>query len=141
MLAQPQGTSFGSMCAHPRVRGAPPPPHSSLTAHSSLKEGLRSLVLEGGLALLGEGPHALLLVRGREGCPERPNLRGGHASLQVMRLSGYEALLLVCGRKACPERPDLRGRGCKATWKMESELPWREAGPPNHHDDTVVSDL
>ena len=30
--------------------------------------------------------------------------------------------------------------GCKATWKMESMLPWREAGPPDHHDDKVDSD-
>ena len=27
-----------------------------------------------------------------------------------------------------------------ATWKRESKLPWREAGPPNHHDDKVDSD-
>ena len=32
------------------------------------------------------------------------------------------------------------GRGCKATWKREFKLPWREAGPPNHHDDKVDSD-
>jgi len=29
---------------------------------------------------------------------------------------------------------------CKATWKREYKLPWREAGPPNHHDDKMVSD-
>jgi len=29
---------------------------------------------------------------------------------------------------------------CKATWKREYKLPWREAGPPNHHDDNVDSD-
>ena len=29
---------------------------------------------------------------------------------------------------------------CKATWKREFKLPWREAGPPDHHDDTVDSD-
>jgi len=29
---------------------------------------------------------------------------------------------------------------CKATWKREFNLPWREAGPPHHHDDTVDSD-
>jgi len=27
-----------------------------------------------------------------------------------------------------------------ATWKSEFKLPWREAGPPNHHDDKVDSD-
>jgi len=26
------------------------------------------------------------------------------------------------------------------TWKREFKLPWREAGPPNHHDDKVDSD-
>ena len=30
--------------------------------------------------------------------------------------------------------------GCKATWKREFKLPWREAGPPTHHDDDVDSD-
>ena len=29
---------------------------------------------------------------------------------------------------------------CKDTWKGESKLPWREAGPPNHLDDKVDSD-
>ena len=33
----------------------------------------------------------------------------------------------------------LEGR-CKATEKREIELPWREAGPPNHLDDKVDSD-
>ena len=28
----------------------------------------------------------------------------------------------------------------KATWKREFKLPWREAGPPNHHDDEVDPD-
>ena len=31
-------------------------------------------------------------------------------------------------------------RRCKATWKRGFKLPWREAGPPNHHDDKVDSD-
>ena len=31
-------------------------------------------------------------------------------------------------------------RRCKATWKREFKLPWREAGPPYHHDDQVDSD-
>ena len=35
--------------------------------------------------------------------------------------------------------PGWEGR-CKATWKREFKLPWREAGPPNHHDDQVDSD-
>ena len=29
---------------------------------------------------------------------------------------------------------------CKATWKREFKLPWREAGPPIHLDDKVDSD-
>jgi len=28
----------------------------------------------------------------------------------------------------------------KATWKREFKLPWREAGPPSHHEDKVDSD-
>jgi hypothetical protein len=41
------------------------------------------------------------------------------------------------------EDKDIVGRGGgrrKATWKRESKTPWREAGPPNHHDDKVDSD-
>ena len=29
---------------------------------------------------------------------------------------------------------------CKATSKRGFNLPWREAGPPDHHDDKVDSD-
>ena len=29
---------------------------------------------------------------------------------------------------------------CKATWKREFKLPWREARPPHHLDDKVDSD-
>ena len=29
---------------------------------------------------------------------------------------------------------------CKATWKREFKLLWREAGPPNHRDGKVDSD-
>ena len=29
---------------------------------------------------------------------------------------------------------------CKATWKREFELLWREAGSPYYHDDIVDSD-
>ena len=32
------------------------------------------------------------------------------------------------------------GAGKLVTWKGEFKLPWREAGPPNHHDDQVDSD-
>ena len=28
----------------------------------------------------------------------------------------------------------------EADWKREIKLPWREASPPNHHDDKVDSD-
>ena len=37
-----------------------------------------------------------------------------------------------------PNALDWDGR-CKATWKREFELSWRDAGPPNHHDDKVDS--
>jgi len=29
---------------------------------------------------------------------------------------------------------------CQATWKRGFKLPWRGAGPPNHHDDKVDPD-
>jgi len=37
------------------------------------------------------------------------------------------------------EKKYLEGR-CKATWKTELKLPWRQAGPPDHHNDQVDSD-
>ena len=39
-----------------------------------------------------------------------------------------------------PPLPLTQEGRCKATWKREFKLPWREAGPPNHHDDKVGSD-
>ena len=44
----------------------------------------------------------------------------------------YEIVRLQAGR--CKE-----GRW-EATWNREFKLPWREAGPPNHLDDTADSD-
>ena len=35
---------------------------------------------------------------------------------------------------------DVAAGRCKVTWEREFKLPWREAGPPNHHDDKVDSD-
>ena len=49
------------------------------------------------------------------------------------------------GKRRVERRGAMRGeRGKvllgKAIWKREFKLPWREAGPPNHHDDKVDSD-
>ena len=52
--------------------------------------------------------------------PPSPNLRGGITEDSTLG-------------------PTPTGR-CKATWKRRFKLPWREAGPPNHHDDKVDSD-
>ena len=40
----------------------------------------------------------------------------------------------------CAEGGRLDTGRCKATWKRGFKLPWREAGPPNHHDGKVDSD-
>ena len=45
-----------------------------------------------------------------------------------MRLNGTEA---SCGHE---------GGRFKATWEGKVKIPWREAGPPNYHDDEVDSD-
>jgi len=58
-------------------------------------------------------------------------VKGAHTShtSQFPNPSGERPFkCLVCGK----------GR-CKATWKSEFKLPWREAGPPNQHDDKVDS--
>ena len=51
-------------------------------------------------------------------------------------------------RARVPDAPEIFAReratwkrGFKATWKREFNFPWREAGPPNHLDDKVDSDL
>ena len=50
--------------------------------------------------------------------------RGARAQIQMERFPTLEATL----------------EACKAIWKREFKLPWREAGPPDHHDDKVDSD-
>ena len=48
--------------------------------------------------------------------------------------------ILECKDKStCRYGPHEEGR-CKATCKRGFKLPWREAGPPNHHDDKVDAD-
>ena len=43
---------------------------------------------------------------------------------------------------ACEQTPAGVQEGrCKATWKREFKLPWREAGPPDHHDDNRLGPL
>ena len=66
-------------------------------------------------------------VRGSETLSESE--RGGEAGRvrERRRESGREKESV-----AAPQE----GR-CKATWKREFKLPWREAGPPQHHDDKV----
>jgi len=65
--------------------------------------------------------------------------------LYVKRL-GYLGALLEHAERLVRERPPEvpageRGSSLLQTyWKREFKLPWREAGPPNHHDDTVDSD-
>ena len=49
---------------------------------------------------------------------------------------GNDALVVV---EAVEVQCDQKG-ACKATWKREFKLPWRESGSPDHHDDTVDSD-
>ena len=48
--------------------------------------------------------------------------------------------LLRASRPNCRRERQLQAFRCKATWKRELKLPWREVGPPYHHDDKVDSD-
>ena len=75
---------------------------------------------------------------------------------RVFRVSGLNARVVgwglsrllnlipsQCGQarsKQTMVHDDTPGFRCKATWKREFKLPWREAGPPNHHHDRVDSD-
>ena len=56
------------------------------------------------------------------------------ARLEVVELGSKVGL-----EAALPEPPACRTRHLPPP-RREFKLPWREAGPPNHHDDTVDSD-
>ena len=60
-----------------------------------------------------------------------PGQRIHHFRLVQQHFKG--AQLLPLHSPVCAAR-------CKAAWKRELRLPWREVGPPNHHDDKVDSD-
>ena len=53
------------------------------------------------------------------------------------RHSRTSAVRMLSADRSHTHRQQVR---CKATWKREFTLPWREAGPPSHHDDNVDSD-
>ena len=71
---------------------------------------------------------------GRQACFRE---EGGRETLnlRVTTLRKASIDFMIFAARICHQE----GR-CKATWKRESKLPWREAGPPNHHDDKVDSD-
>jgi len=60
-------------------------------------------------------------------------------SLTSTFLVGVQGMAALSDADLIQSRFLQRGR-YKATWKREFRLPWREAGPPNHHDDKVDSD-
>jgi len=51
-----------------------------------------------------------------------------------------DAFARAGGPKVYTPVPNVQGYLAHKTWKREFKLPWREAGPPNHHDDKVDSD-
>ena len=105
------------------------------------------VVLRGGAVSYERGTPALEF--GKAGGGGGGHHRGGAAE-------GIEALALgrqlselagIVGVQERGEEQTLCGRRgasgvgrCTATWKREFRLPWRKAGPPNHHDDKVDSD-
>ena len=60
-------------------------------------------------------------------------------SLRSDVISSINILSPVAGRGAGSSGVR-RGRRGEEEGPRDSKLPWREAGPPNHHDDTVDSD-
>ena len=55
--------------------------------------------------------------------------------------NGKRCVLMVPEASGSWQVPPSAQEGrCKAAWKREFKLPWREAGPLNHHDDIVDSD-
>ena len=47
---------------------------------------------------------------------------------------------ITAGQGNSPGYPPPTSREGKATCKRKFKLPWREAGPPSHHDDKEDSD-
>ena len=96
-----------------------------------------SLGFQGSDSFGAEGPEGLFM-----------RLRGAPQSVPFILLVATDKLSVqrhVIGRLS-PSAPSTlhpaeywEGR-CKATWKRKFKLSWREAGPPNHHDDEVDSD-
>ena len=62
-----------------------------------------------------------------------------HTAVCAWRAGGKETVRGDTSVSAPPNQMLQEGK-CKAAWKREFKLPWREAGPPNHHDDKVDSD-
>jgi hypothetical protein len=62
------------------------------------------------------------------------NTEGSKRHLDFEELDGVEDRIGAVSRHRQPQQvPHLYYQGrCKATWKTEFKLPWREAGPPNH---------
>ena len=78
--------------------------------------------------------------RTRNESKERRRMRVGGPSKTVHRL-GWRNPSRRHQMLALPPHPMLQGLGrCKATWKRDCTLPWREAGRPNHPDDKVESE-
>ena len=83
------------------------------------------------------GPYSYFRQRGTCGLPPRKAARGQHASREMLVLCQY-----VLPRKGHYVRNDgqvlSRGPGKgRLRWKREFKLQWREAGPPNHHDEVL----
>ena len=61
-------------------------------------------------------------------------------SLKLSDASVYEPQTDVMAGDGADSAASVGGCRCKATSKREFKIPWREAGPPNHHDDKADSD-
>ena len=108
----------GTLCDR---RAPPPPPRYARCRHHPR---------EAQIPTLGSFPRYV---------SERPSV-SPRIHREVMQASGPgDADRAQQDTRQLPEVGPWEGR-CKATWKREFKPPWREAGPPNHHDDKEDSD-
>ena len=98
----------------------------------------------GGLALVGSWL-ADGLVDGLGGC-DRANSHGArpvHLIITMIKWTRTSRLSIIMINSvltaACCAAAE-RSKSPAIHWRREFKLPWREAGPPNHHDDKVDSD-
>jgi len=74
----------------------------------------------------------LRVIKKKSGVTVKPSGPGKLGSTETCIAYGWHSPRVFPAHRASTAQ--------SSAFKREFKLPWREAGPPNHHDDKVVSD-